>query len=191
MDEVQRMIKRCIDNYDTSLNLNGMSLFELPSNLPTFLEYLYCSYNNLKELPPNLPDSLKELYCMHNKISKLPTKLPSSLEVLHCNNDSMQNCTKVCFSRPISLPISQDILQECRCYDNKYLYISKNIAKRFNKKETPNYNQKAIIIQHKWRATKYKQIMVKMIMDNDNTLSNSFKSYGDLNIVHLIANYVF
>jgi len=220
MDQVQQKIKFCIDNNYTALNLNGMKLSELPSNLPTFLEYLFCSHNNLKELPANLPGSLKVLYCKYNKINKLPKNLPSSLKELVCCHNNLKELPSTlpcslkllqCMYMKIShlpsvlpdsleelqcgdnqltnlpkLPISLQVLY---CDDNKYLHISKDIALRFHKKETPNYNQNAIIIQRTWRKIKYKQIIVKIIIDNDNVLSNSFKTYGDLNIIYIIAKY--
>jgi len=179
MDEVQKKIKKCIDDDNVTLDLCGMNLLKLPSNLPTFLENLYCCHNNLKELPSNLPNSLKTLYCMDNKINQLPAILPDSLQHLHCYNNELKSLPK--------LPIS---LQELYCYNNKYLHIPKDIVLQFHENGTPNYDQKASYIQRKWRSTKYKKIIVKIILDNDNVLSNSFKSYGDLNIVHLIANYV-
>jgi len=218
-DPVQIKIKVCIDMNIETLNLSSMGLSELPTNIPNFIKYLNCSNNNLKRLPSNLPNSIKYLNCSDNRINELPKNLPSSLEDLYCCDNviqrisSLPNSLKVLFcyknkieKLPLNLP---PLLKRLYCssncfkqlpplsvsirdlsyYDNKYLHIPKNIALRFNFFEIPNYNQKATIIQHIWRATKYKQIIIQMIMDNDNVLSNSFKSYGDLNIVHLITNY--
>jgi len=88
---------------------------------------------------------------------------------------------------PLNLPTTLNIL---RCDDNKYLHITKKYAKRFEIAVTPNYNQKASMIQRVWKAKKYKYIMIDMIKNNNNVLHDSFKSYGDLNIINLIVQFV-
>lgn len=50
--------------------------------LPSTLEYLDVSYNNLCKLP-SLPDSLQVLLCSDNHLEELP-ELPKNLEILSC-----------------------------------------------------------------------------------------------------------
>ncbi len=49
---------------------------------------------------------------------------------------------------PNNLP---DSLQELYCSNNKYLHLPKEIATRFNIKETVNYNKMASVIQNRWK----------------------------------------
>jgi len=77
------------------------------------------------------------------------------------------------------------------CSGNSYLHIPKKYAKPFGLIETPDYNKKADYIQQIWRRNKYKLTMIKMIQNNDNMLSNSFKNYGDLNIINLIIQFIY
>jgi len=148
----------------------------LPNKLPITLKYLHCYDNHITKLPTNLPISLIVLRCEDNQITHLPINLPTSLEELHCENNQL---TKL----PLNLPATLCTLV---CNGNKYLHIPKKYAKRFALSETPNYNQKASIIQRIWKAKKCKQIMINMINGspwlNNNVLFGCFQSYGDMNI---------
>jgi Leucine-rich repeat (LRR) protein len=45
------------------------------------------------------------------------------------------------------------------CYNNKYLHISKKYAKKFDLKETPNYEKYIIKIQKFWKKRKLLKFM--------------------------------
>jgi len=243
MMEVDKRIKHCIGTGSLILDLSCLDLQELPSNLPTFLQTLNCSYNKIKflpltlptslknldcskncliELPSNLPDCLTKIYCYSNKIKKLPNNLPSSLQIFSCSDNQISELptnlpisltTLFCYRNylrqlPLKLPSSLKELY-CYCNDyeekqirpsssyeilnenrNRYLHITKKYAIRFTLIERPNYDKKVRSIQQVWRTKKYKQIIINMINANNNILSDSFKSYGDLNIINLIVTYI-
>ena len=85
----------------------------------------------LKSIPNNLPNSLQRLNCSHNQITSISNNLPNSLQRLNC---SFNQITSI----PNNLPNSLQILE---CDNNKYLHISTEIAKKFELKETINYNK--------------------------------------------------
>jgi len=158
---------------------------EFSSNLPTTVYYLDISRNLIKKfhlnISPNAPNYLTLIYCNHNQLVELPSNLPLSLKTLRCDNNYLKHLP--------SLPIQ---LQNFTCSDNdKYMYISKRNAERFRLIETPNYSKKAIIIQHTWKVYQCKQIMIRMINNNDNVLFHCFKYYGDLNIINLIIQFIY
>jgi Leucine-rich repeat (LRR) protein len=82
MEEAQRRIKKCIQYGETSLNIFGLELKELPNNLPNNLTRLDCSFNKITKLE-NLPNNLTILICSYNKIAKLEN-LPNNLIELNC-----------------------------------------------------------------------------------------------------------
>lgn len=186
-------------------NCSNNQINELPK-LPESLQQLNCSYNKIKKLPVKLP-SLTYLNCSNNQITKLQN-LPSSLEILLFENNyideldiSMLNSLKELYFRnnsikelPSKLPITLYLLK-CE-WNDPYMYISKKNADMFYLRETSNYNQKAIIIQSKWRNIKHKKmmmrkIMMNMIADDNNELSYSFKNNGDYNVIGVIIQFLF
>jgi len=201
MNNAQMRVKTCIDYGHVSLDLAYMNLTELPSNLPGSLQTLYCYNNRITKLPETLPASLKYLHCQYNQIKKLPN-LPKSLVALLCFNNEIDELPNIptslkylyCgYNKLTKLPVNLPIMRlEClECSDNKYLHISKKYATQYGFKETPDYNEMASCIQRIWKAYRCKHIMIKMIHNNNNVLYNSFKSYGDLNIVNLITQYMY
>ncbi len=65
-------------------------LVYLPTTLPSSLEYLRVSQNNLTQLPV-LPSGLKALKCDHNQLTVLPT-LPNSLAFLDVSFNAILAC---------------------------------------------------------------------------------------------------
>src|SRR5438067_2250979 len=91
MEIAQKRIRECINNNLLSLDLSHLNLSELLNNLPSFLQILDCSNNQIKEL--NKLPSLQTLYCSHNQIKEL-NNLPSSLQYLYCENNKYLHITK-------------------------------------------------------------------------------------------------
>ena len=161
MEFALQRITNCINNKSTELILSNLNLDYLPNNLPSSLQTLYCSHNQIKELN-NLPSSLQTLDCSNNQIKEL-NNFPSSLQTLFCDNNQIIELNKLpsslqtlyCYNNQIKelnkLPSS---LQSLYCNNNQYLHITKSIAIRFNLKETPNYDEMARKIQ---RIYKYKK----------------------------------
>src|SRR5438067_2056340 len=92
---------------------------------------------SLKVLP-NLPNNLKKLNCSHNQLTQLP-------DLPHCQSLS---CRK---NQLTQLPVLPHCQKLC-CDYNKYLYIPKEIADKFNLRETPNYVSLIKSIQIRWKA---------------------------------------
>ena len=90
MDIAQQRIKKCIEDNGIYLDLSHLGLVSLPSNLPSSLQRLHCSFNQIKELPCNLPGSLQELDCSYNQIKFLPSNLPASLQILICHSNQIK-----------------------------------------------------------------------------------------------------
>ena len=66
MEFALQRITNCINNKSTELILSNLNLDYLPNNLPSSLQTLYCSHNQIKELN-NLPSSLQTLSCSNNQ----------------------------------------------------------------------------------------------------------------------------
>src|SRR3989344_3546201 len=132
---------------DIELDLSFSQLTELPENLPSSLQKLYCSNNKLTELPENLPNSLQILYCYSNQLTKLPENLPNSIQELDCSSNQLTKLPEnlpsslqilYCYNNqltelPENLPNS---IQKLDCSNNPYLYIPKKHSVKFNIKET-------------------------------------------------------
>jgi len=69
------------------LELRGLSLTELPENLPDDIDILDCAFNSLTHLP-KLPLNLESLYCGNNQLTSLP-ELPDTLIGLYCGNNQL------------------------------------------------------------------------------------------------------
>jgi len=74
-----RTIRAIICNHNKLTNLDRLN--ELPK-----LEFLICHHNNLTELN-NLPSSLEILNCSNNNITSI--NLPNKLKILECSNTSL------------------------------------------------------------------------------------------------------
>ena len=99
---------------------------------------LCCSNNQLTKLP-DLPNC-QTLYCISNKLTTLP-------DLLNCN-------TLCCYGNQLTALPDLPKCQILYCHDNPYLHITKDQAKRFNLKETPNYTTMAIRLQRRFRQKK-------------------------------------
>jgi hypothetical protein len=167
MDKAKELIKTCLYIGSGQLAIQNLELTELPlipysvkdlwcwgnnleklHNLPPTLELLSCSFNPLIQLPSILPSTLEYLICHSCKLTFLPGNLPN-LQVLLCYNNQLTkipiypsltilNCEG---NKLVSLCELPDTLHTLYCKDNPYLYISEDIAKRFDRIETPNYSQ--------------------------------------------------
>jgi len=176
LESLPSILPSCLTYLDCSNN----KIRQLPEILPANLGLLDCSNNFINQIPFHIdqliPNSLWWLDCSHNFIKQLPVCLPY-ISYLYCNNNQMTY-----------LPNIRNAIVGCS--DNKYLHISKKNASDFKLIQTPNYNKKAGVIQRIWKAIKCKHIMITMIHNNNNVLHDCFKSYGDINIIHLIIKYL-
>ena len=101
---------------------------------------------DLKELP-EIPKECKILDCSLNKLAVLP-----NCKGLYC---SKNNLTK--------LPDLSNCL-ELYCTNNRYLYISYEVARKFNLNETVNFFRFAFIIQRNYKVfirNKYLKALLK------------------------------
>ncbi|EJE4367706.1 E3 ubiquitin--protein ligase, partial [Shigella sonnei] len=106
-NEAVSLLKECLINQFSELQLNRLNLSSLPDNLPpqiTVLEITQNALISLPELPasleyldacdnhlstlPELPASLKHLDVDNNQLTMLP-ELPTSLEVLSVRNNQL------------------------------------------------------------------------------------------------------
>jgi Leucine-rich repeat (LRR) protein len=94
------------------LDLSWLGLTELPE-LPTDLEILYCSNNQLRILPDTLPAGLIHLDCHKNQLRTLPDTLPASLRVLCCSHNRLMRISD-------TLPVG---LLEFACSNNQLTWI--------------------------------------------------------------------
>src|SRR5438552_2720154 len=92
---------------------------------------------NLKILP-DLPHNLKRLSCSSNQLTQLPD-LPNC-QTLECWNNQLTQLP--------ALPHCQHL----DCSGNQYLYITKEMAIKYNLRETPNYLSLVKPIQIRWKA---------------------------------------
>jgi len=178
---------------------------KMPSCLPAYLEKLYISNNNIRELPSNLPDSLKVLFCCDNEIEELSLNLPIGIECMDISRNRIKKFQLNRLSSLIGVYCDDNLLTDLppnlitvspliiilTCLHNKYLHIPKKYALHFNIDETPNYNKMASCIQQIWRVKKCKQIMIGMMQNNNNVLYDSFRFYGDINIIQLIVQFIY
>jgi Leucine-rich repeat (LRR) protein len=67
------------------LNLRCNRISEIPSDLPSTLEWLVLDRNRITKIPDSLPEGLKMLYIHNNRIDEFPKKFPSTL--IHCSMD--------------------------------------------------------------------------------------------------------
>jgi len=111
----------------------------------------------------------------------LPNNLPNSLFRLHCQYNQIKELPNI-------LPTSLFYLH---CENNEYMHVSDRYAKKYDLNATPNYNKKAIMIQNKWKSYKIRNIIVNLIKINNNILCDSFKNYGDLNVINLIIQFIY
>ncbi len=150
----------CCGNHLTSLpELPSCEIlvcyFNQLNSLPQLVcRVIHCQFNNLTSLPQL--DNCTELYCWCNELTYLP-KLPNCIS-LKCDMNKLTSlpqlpkCSELyCGNNQITyLPP----LPSCYQLDyahNKYLYISKHIAKKFHKEETHNYNRSAQLIQKNYK----------------------------------------
>lgn len=99
--------------------------------LPKYLTFLDCAVNELTYLSETLPDGITNINVFRNKLIRLPENLPKSLSSLICDENRL-------VSLPNNLPTG---LRDLYCLGNPYLHITKENAKRFSIKETPDYHQ--------------------------------------------------
>jgi Leucine-rich repeat (LRR) protein len=109
------------------LELSNNALTTVGPFLPQQLEMFYCRYNKLISLS-QLPENLRVLDVVGNRLFTI-CKLPSGLRICDVRNNSL-----------IRLPtIPNATVHRLRTQGNRYLYLPKR---------TPNYNGKALKIQH-------------------------------------------
>ena len=127
--DVNTKIQKCIDNNETTLDLEGLNIDHL-SFIPDHVTILHVNMNNLKELPP-LPKNLKELYCSRNYLKQLPD-LPETLEILRCKRNLLTSLPKLpstllkllCQRNELTrLPDLPDSLLELECDDNQIIEL--------------------------------------------------------------------
>jgi uncharacterized repeat protein (TIGR01451 family) len=103
---------------------SDLAISGLPA-LPSYLNYLDCSYSNLTNLP-TLPGNLNRLMCGGNQLVSLPT-LPSSLIYLECHQNQIITMpsfpgnldTVYCFENLLtSLPSFPNSMTHMDCKDN-------------------------------------------------------------------------
>lgn len=75
-------LKQCIFEELADLNLENLSLKELPATLPPHIKTFSCFNNQLTHLPENLPDNLEVLVASRNRLIVLPHNLPQELRTL-------------------------------------------------------------------------------------------------------------
>ncbi len=132
------------------LYCNNNQLTSLPQ-LPK-CKFLYCEFNKLTVLP-ELP-VCELVYCYTNELTVIP-ELPKCHTVLCSNNPltilpNLPKCEYLeCSNNKLTFlpPLPSHKCWYIDCKYNKYLYINKKQAERFNIKETPNYNKHARVIQ--------------------------------------------
>ena len=66
MEEAIQRINHCIKTKSIKLDISSLNLVSLPK-IPSFIQTLDCSHNQLKELPASLPVSLVTLFCHNNE----------------------------------------------------------------------------------------------------------------------------
>jgi Leucine-rich repeat (LRR) protein len=118
VSRIERVIGRTITsggNFETQsgrvisveiAHIESSKAYDALRILPSSLQRLFCSRNNLQELPA-LPSGLKGLYCSSNNLQTLPD-LPSYLQELQCSNNNLRE-----------LPALPRDLRELYCSNNK------------------------------------------------------------------------
>ncbi len=125
---------------------------------------------NLKQLPP-IPISCQILYCWKNKLTFLP-QLPNCI-ILSCSSNKLTSLPELpkcrslyCYDNQLTCLPSLPCCITLWRFGNKYLYINKNLAKKYNIKETPNYNKCATIMQRnykKYLRRKYQELVCNFL----------------------------
>ncbi len=91
MDTIEYRIKDMLKSGGTTLDISHLDLTNLPQNIPTTVQHLFCSNNTLTSI-----SSLKYLKnllvfdCCCNKLTKLP-ELPESVVEINCRNNNIKN----------------------------------------------------------------------------------------------------
>ncbi|EFV7638246.1 T3SS effector E3 ubiquitin-protein ligase IpaH3, partial [Shigella sonnei] len=86
-NEAVSLLKECLINQFSELQLNRLNLSSLPDNLPPQITVLEITQNALISLP-ELPASLEYLDACDNHLSTLP-ELPASLKHLDVDNNQL------------------------------------------------------------------------------------------------------
>ncbi|ENO0592725.1 E3 ubiquitin--protein ligase, partial [Shigella flexneri] len=86
-NEAVSLLKECLINQFSELQLNRLNLSSLPDNLPPQITVLEITQNALISLP-ELPASLEYLDACDNRLSTLP-ELPASLKHLDVDNNQL------------------------------------------------------------------------------------------------------
>jgi Leucine-rich repeat (LRR) protein len=158
------------------------------TSLPYLLRYkqLKCQNNNLTQLPNHVYDA-DYIDCSNNKITSLPD-LPEC-EYLNCNCNkltflpNLPSCYRLCCANNelTTLPDLPKLAEETYirmyvdhelgpssidCFMNKYLYISKSQAQKYDLDETPNYTKCAKIIQRAYRRYLYNKHLKLYLVKN-------------------------
>lgn len=159
-------LRECIEMNRTWLDLSNLGLESLTCVIPENVKYFDCSHNKLKKLECIFPSKLVTLNCSNNQLESLPDKLPDTLESLYCQDNRLKiisnlprsfqalYCQRNCIikltilsedliclhvykNKLTRLPVMPSSMQMLDCDDNDYLYIPRDVVKRFNLKETP------------------------------------------------------
>ena len=168
---------------NTTLNISYENLTKFPEEylpLPSSLERLYCSDNQLTELPelpsslerldcsnnqltelPELPSSLERLYCYDNQLTQLP-ELPISLEELYCSNNQLTQLPE--------LPIS---LERLWCNDNLW---SKPLNSEIVEKFGIVYTEEQLTL---WNSEEYQ---IKFLRENPYDFKDLPKIHPNINL---------
>jgi Leucine-rich repeat (LRR) protein len=133
------------------MDLSYRNLTEIPNNLPSTLQKLYISENQITEIK-NLPDSLKDLYIDYNQIREIKN-LPNSLKELWISKNQIREIKNL----PNSLKelwISKNQIREIKNLPNslKELWISNNQIREIN--NLPSTLQKLDIAGNQIREIK-------------------------------------
>ncbi|EGM3938179.1 E3 ubiquitin--protein ligase, partial [Shigella flexneri] len=86
-NEAVSLLKECLINQFSELQLNRLNLSSLPDNLPPQITVLEITQNALISLP-ELPASLKHLDVDNNQLTMLP-ELPALLEYINADNNQL------------------------------------------------------------------------------------------------------
>ncbi len=165
VDRINEWVKD--DNTDEYLDLGDIMLTDDEFDrlkFPVNLKKLDCSSNRLTKIDLDIP-TLETLLCHCNHLREINIK-SSELRELHCTVNKLSK-----------IQLSTNKLDYLACCGNEYLYLPKKYRKLFELFEAEsynvNYNNKARIIQNKYR--KYKE---KILC---NSLGDICFMYNDIN----------
>jgi len=153
MDTYDFRLRECLGDGGKSLDISHLDLEELPRNIPSTVQYLYCNNNRLLSvsLIKNLPN-LKVIDCSNNQILNI-SKVPYGLEELVCKNNYIESldCLKKCkyikqldcsYNKICSLPKLVNLEVLICCHNNleflpdysnlKKLYCKHNRLRKLN-----------------------------------------------------------